>query len=71
MASRPRESEPELPGLPTGCEPSDFRVETGRSQRGTFVRVVHIPTGKSACVDPIGSRAPNDVACALLHVLDA
>jgi hypothetical protein len=59
------------PGLPTGCDPSDFLVETGRSEHGTFVRVVHTPTGMSECVYPIGIRAPEDVARELLGGLAA
>jgi hypothetical protein len=33
---------------------SDIRVDTGRCQGGSFVRVIHIPSGLSRYLGPIG-----------------
>ena len=32
---------------------SDFEIEIGQSERGTFVRVTHKPTGNQRCVGPV------------------
>ena len=44
----------------------DFRVDIGRADKGrTFVRVVHVPTGKEKCVLGLGDENVNDVAKSL------
>ena len=40
----------------------EFRVDTGRSGSGTFVRVVHVPSGIERFRDSIGTRNPGAVA---------
>jgi protein subunit release factor A len=37
--------------------PSDFDIEIGQSDRGTFVRVTHIPTGNERTVDSVAPDA--------------
>jgi len=41
--------------------PEDFRLHVGRYDQGTFVRVVHVPTGVARTVTPIGETPPVDV----------
>jgi hypothetical protein len=33
--------------------PGDFLIEVGATERGTFVRVLHLPTGKQRVADPV------------------
>jgi hypothetical protein len=50
--------------------PSDFRVDVGRADRGrTFVRVLHVPTGKDRTLVGIGGDDPTDVAFKLAEEL--
>ena len=44
----------------------EYRVDTGRSEQGTFVRVVHVPTNTAETVDPIGTRLQKDVVSELM-----
>ena len=49
---------------------SEFRVDVGRADRGrTFVRVVHIPTGKEKALVGLGQADPNEVAFQLTREL--
>jgi hypothetical protein len=42
---------------------SDFRVDIGRADRGrTFVRVIHVPTGKQKIAVGLDGLEPNAVA---------
>jgi hypothetical protein len=50
----------------------DIRVETGRGRAGgTFVRVVHVPTGRTRTQDRLGLEAHADVVARLRAELDA
>jgi hypothetical protein len=50
--------------------PSDFRVDVGRADRGqTFVRVIHIATGKDRITLGIGNSNVTDIAFALFNEL--
>ncbi|MEM7358929.1 MAG: hypothetical protein AAF431_07525 [Pseudomonadota bacterium] len=44
---------------------SEIRIDTGRSQAGTFVRVTHLPSGITRVLDPIGDSNPYDVTMEL------
>ena len=35
----------------------EFAVSVGRSSQGTFLEVLHIPTGKKRRIDPVGRRS--------------
>ncbi|MCH7726399.1 MAG: hypothetical protein IH991_07985 [Planctomycetes bacterium] len=37
--------------------PNDFDIEIGQSERGTFVRVIHKPTGNERIADPVAADA--------------
>lgn len=51
-------------------EPNNqIRIDTGRSKTGTFIRVVHIPTGLERIENPIGSQKPKEVQDKLLQYL--
>jgi hypothetical protein len=50
--------------------PSDFRVDVGRADRGrTFVRVIHIATGKDRIIVGIGKSKVTDLAFELFSEL--
>jgi hypothetical protein len=50
--------------------PSDYRVDVGRADRGrTFVRVVHVPTGKDRTLIGIGEADVDEVAAKLAKEL--
>jgi hypothetical protein len=50
--------------------PSDFRVDIGRADRGrTFVRVLHVPTGKDRTLVGIDGADVSDVALKLAEEL--
>ena len=40
----------------------DFRTDIGRSSGGTFIRVVHLPTGTSRLASSLDSRKSSKVA---------
>jgi hypothetical protein len=42
-------------------KPEEIRVDTGRCVGGTFIRVVHVPTGISKEQAPIGGRSGGEV----------
>jgi len=47
-----------------------FRVAIGRADKGrTFVRVIHVPTGKERIVVGLGGADPNEVATRLTKEL--
>jgi hypothetical protein len=49
---------------------SDFRVDVGRADRGrTFVRVVHLPTGKDRILVGLDGADPGEVALRLTNEL--
>lgn len=48
----------------------DFRFESGRSKGGMFLRIVHLPTGKSRLVDPV-SRRLDESHCTFAQLLSA
>ena len=48
----------------------DFVFESGRSKEGTFLRVVHLPTGKCRLVDPVG-RLLRESRCTYTQLLSA
>lgn len=59
---------------PEPIDRDDFRrqvrIDTGRADGGgTFVRVVHVPTGRSVVQDPIGTERPLDAQERLLEQL--
>ena len=50
--------------------PDDYRVDVGRADRGrTFVRVVHVPTGKDRTLVGIGKTDVDEVAFKLAKEL--
>jgi hypothetical protein len=50
--------------------PSDYRVDVGRADRGrTFVRVVHVPTGKDRTLIGTGDADVNEIAIKLAEEL--
>lgn len=49
--------------------PSDFNIEIGQSDRGTFVRVTHIPTGNLRLVDPVADDGVGKTRDALIAEL--
>jgi hypothetical protein len=50
--------------------PDEYRVDVGRADRGrTFVRVVHLPTGKDRSLIGIGKAEVDDVAFKLAEEL--
>ncbi len=52
-------------------DPSEVRIDTGRHENGgTFVRVVHLPTGLARERGPIGTSAPQQVRDELLDELE-
>jgi hypothetical protein len=52
--------------LEDNTDSSDLRFDVGRADGGrTFVRVVHIPTGKSRTIVGLGNRTAEDVAAEL------
>jgi hypothetical protein len=52
-------------------KPGDFRVDVGRASAGrTFVRVVHLPTGKERIVVGLDGAEPAEVALRLTTELD-
>lgn len=49
---------------------SEFRVQIGRADKGrTFVRVIHLPTGKDRIVAGLGDEDPRDVEARLIEEL--
>ena len=48
---------------------ADFRVDVGRSDRGTFVRVTHLPSGRELIVDGMRGRRIEDVCDQLVSRL--
>ena len=51
---------------------SDFRVDVGRADRGrTFVRVVHLPTGKDRILIGLEGADPAEVARQLTRELES
>ena len=48
---------------------NEYRIDTGRSELGTFVRVVHVPTNTTESIDPIGARTQKDVVSELIQSL--
>jgi hypothetical protein len=49
---------------------SDFRVAVGRADKGrTFVRVVHIPSGKQKTVVGLSGGNPQEIALRLTNEL--
>ena len=42
-------------------KPDDIRVDTGRCEGGTFIRVVHVPTGISKLQAPLGGLSGREV----------
>ncbi len=50
--------------------PGEFRVDIGRADTGrTFVRVIHVPSGKERIVVGLGGADPNEVATRLTKEL--
>ena len=49
--------------------PSDFDIEIGQSDHGTFVRVTHIPTCNDRTVDSVAPGAVGKTRDALLGEL--
>ena len=48
----------------------EIRIDIGRSQKGSFVRVVHLPTSLERIEDPIGENSVIDVRNRLLRELE-
>ncbi len=56
-----------MDSIPTA---DDFRVDIGRADKGrTFVRVVHLPTGKERIVVGLGEATAMEVAARLTQEL--
>jgi hypothetical protein len=49
--------------------PNDVRIEVGRSARGTFIRVLHVPSGASELQDGMCGRSTAQVEEELLESL--
>jgi hypothetical protein len=49
----------------------DIKVEVGRISGGSFVRVIHLPTGRRRMVGPIGGQPPAVVATRLRSEIEA
>jgi hypothetical protein len=51
---------------------NDFQMDIGRCTGGTFVRIVHLPTGEERTVAPIGKQRPDEVFARLRQqIIDA
>lgn len=49
----------------------DIKVEIGRITGGSFVRVIHMPTGRQRMVGPIGGEPPSVIATRLRSEIEA
>ena len=49
----------------------EIRIEIGRITGGSFIRVKHVPTGRSRFQGPLGGQLPEDVRKRLLEELEA
>src|SRR5512147_2443124 len=50
---------------------TDLRMDIGRSAQGTFVRLAHLPSGRSRCQDGLRGERVADVAHKLVVLLFA
>ncbi len=69
----PAWSKPLPPGeiaMPDKTIPNDFRIEVGRADKGrTFLRVVHVPTGKERILVGLGETDWHEIAFQLAQEL--
>jgi hypothetical protein len=48
-----------------------IKVDVGRVDEGSFVRVTHLPTGRSRAVGPLKGEAPQAVVARLRNEIEA
>ncbi len=49
----------------------DIKIDIGRITGGSFIRVNHLPTGRSRMQGPLGGQLPENVQKRLLEELEA
>lgn len=49
----------------------DIRIDVGRCEGGTFVRLVHVPTGISRSIGPIGAVSQHQLVSAWTHEIES
>jgi hypothetical protein len=72
LTAKPERSSRRIPGgdFENRTKPEDFRVDIGRADKGkTFVRVVHVPSGKERHLVGLGHENTHDVTRRLIEEL--